>query len=49
MEYAMLPGQEDLFRTAAMQRKLAAICSGIREAYSLEGHTDTFLWEQYLD
>ncbi len=46
-ETAMMPGQESLFTTKAMQKKLAAVCSGIREAYGL---TDTtpYPWEQYL-
>ena len=44
--YACLPGQEAVFRSETMQRKLAAVCDGIRQAFSLpEG---TYLWEQYL-
>ena len=49
MEYAMLPGQEALFRPAIMQAKLAALCTGIREAYGLKQSEETFLWEQYLE
>lgn len=49
LEYAMLPGQEELFRTEVMQKKLYTICTGIREAYDLEDTTTPFLWEQYLD
>ena len=49
MEYAMLPGQEALFRTDAMQKKLRTICTGIREAYGLEDAQTAFLWEQYLE
>lgn len=46
-EYAMLPGQEAFFQTKAMQKKLAAVCLGIRQAYGLtEG--GTYPWEQYL-
>jgi len=44
-EYAMLPGQEHLFRSKTMQSKLTAICTGIREAYGLK---DAYPWEQYL-
>ena len=47
-EYAMLPDQQYLFRSKTMQSKLAAICTGIREAYNLEISEDSFIWEQYL-
>lgn len=49
MEYAMLPGQESLFRSQRMQEKLKQLCSGIREAYGLEDWAEDFLWEQYLE
>ncbi len=49
LEYAMLPGQEAVFRPLAMQKKLQALCAGIREAFSLEDRADALLWEQYLD
>lgn len=49
MEYAMLPGNEELFSTPIMQRKLQALSDGIREAYNLEESQETFLWEQYLE
>lgn len=32
-----------------MQKKLAALCTGIREAYQLEDFEGVLLWEQYLD
>ena len=48
MEYAMLPGNEELFRSETMQRKLRALCLGIREAFELTDFSETFLWEQYL-
>lgn len=48
MEYAMLPGNASLFRSDAMQRKLRTLCSGIREAFSLEDYSGSLLWEQYL-
>lgn len=49
LEYAMLPGQEDLFRPKAMQAKLKTLCNGIRDAYNLKENRETFLWEQYLE
>ena len=48
-EFACLEGKEDFFRSATMQKKLKAICTGIREAYGLKKSEDTFLWEQYLE
>lgn len=48
MEYAMLEGNQQLFKAPALQAKLQAICDGIREAYDLENSEDTFPWEQYL-
>ena len=49
MEYAMLPGNADMFRAPVMQAKLKKLCIGIREAFGLENAPETFLWEQYLD
>ncbi len=49
MEYAMLPGNRELFRPPVLQRKLQALCDGIREAYSLRKYDEVFLWEQYLE
>ena len=48
MEFAMTPGNEKLFQTEAMQRKLSTLCLGIRKAFHLTGSPDIFLWEQYL-
>lgn len=48
MEYAMMPGNEEVFRSPTMQAKLRCICKGIREAYGLKGSPEAFLWEQYL-
>lgn len=48
MEYAMMPGNEYLFESAIMQRKLYQICTGIRECFNLEKSSKTYLWEQYL-
>ena len=47
MEYAMVPGQEDCFSSAIMQKKLRTLCLGIREAFSLDSDT-AYPWEQYL-
>lgn len=47
-EYAMQEGNKELFEAPALQAKLKAICSGIREAYGLKKSEETFLWEQYL-
>lgn len=47
-EYAMLEDSSHLFRSDTMQRKLSAICTGIREAYNLENTDGPFPWEQYL-
>lgn len=49
MEYAMIPGNEEYFRSLAMQSKLLALCQGIREAFRLEQWPEGFLWEQYLN
>ena len=49
MEYAMLDGQEDLFRSAPMQAKLRKLCQGIRKAFYLEAEPVAYRWEQYLD
>lgn len=47
--YAMVEGNESYFESAAMQKKLLAICKGFREAYDLKKSPETFLWEQYLE
>lgn len=49
MEYAMLPGNAELFRPKSMQAKLRQLCTGIREAYGLKNDAAEFLWEQYLE
>ena len=46
---AMLPGNKDTFRPWILQRKLTAICKGIREAYGLTESPESYPWEQYLD
>lgn len=47
-EYACMPGNEEIFQSAAIQKKLQRICKGIREAYGLKKVETEFLWEQYL-
>ncbi len=46
-EYAMLPGNADVFRSETMQTKLTALCQAIRQAYGLK-KAETLPWEQYL-
>lgn len=48
LENAMLQGKGELFRSEYLQRKLSALCLGIREAYGLKKYTDILPWEQYL-
>ncbi len=48
LENAMLQGKKTLFQSEYMQRKLTALCTGIREAYRLKDHPDILPWEQYL-
>ena len=48
LENAMLQGKEEIFQSEYMQRKLMALCTGIREAYGLKKHTAPLPWEQYL-
>lgn len=45
-EYACMSGKEAYFQSETMQKKLARICAGIREAFGLTG--ERYLWEQYL-
>ena len=47
LEYAMTPGNEAVFASETMQRKLATLCQGIRQAFDLEAD-QICLWEQYL-
>ncbi len=47
-EYAMLSGNEELFHSEYMQRKLNALCTAIRDAYGLKRSPDPLPWEQYL-
>lgn len=49
MEYAMKPGNEEVFRSEYMQKKLKTLCTGIREAFGLKESSEQYLWEQYLE
>ena len=43
--YACMPGNEDVFRTQTMQKKLQVLCEGLRQAFDL---SDKCVWEQYI-
>lgn len=45
---AMMPNNGEIFSAAIMQRKLEALCTGIRRAFGLRKSPDCFPWEQYL-
>lgn len=45
-EYACMPGNEEVFASKPMQKKLKRVCDGIREAFDLKD--ETYIWEQYL-
>ena len=45
---AMEEGNEDLFKTEIMQKKLLLLCRGIRDAWGLKKSTEIFPWDQYL-
>lgn len=49
LEYAMTPGNEELFKPEYLQKKLLQICEGIRESFGWERYEGTFIWEQYLN
>lgn len=48
MQYAMMPGNEEVFQSEYMQKKLKTLCTGIRESFGMKQSPDSFLWEQYL-
>ena len=48
MEYAMTSGNEELFSSLIMQKKLNLLSQGIREAFGLHNSDRILLWEQYL-
>ena len=43
----MMPGNEEIFASETMQKKLLTLCQGIRQAFALEEDV-AYLWEQYL-
>lgn len=47
LEYAMTPGNSEVFASEIMQKKLSTLCLGIRQAFELDPST-AYLWEQYL-
>lgn len=49
MACAMEEGNEDLFESKIMQKKLRKLCQGIRKAFGLTKSSEVFLWEQYLE
>ena len=46
---ALTEGNEDVFSSEIMQKKLQKLCSSIREAYEWKKDERSFLWEQYLE
>lgn len=48
LEYAVNPGNGELFVAPVMQQKLKRICTGIREGFHLTDAPGSFIWEQYL-
>ena len=49
MEYAMTDGNEEVFESLWMQRKLQRLCRGIRKAFGLSKYEDVLPWEVYLE
>ena len=45
---AMMPGNEAMFASETMQKKLELLCKAIRDAWKLEKKTEIYPWEQYL-
>ena len=48
MEYAMTEGNEEVFESMWMQRKLQRLCRGIRKAFDLSKYPEVLPWEVYL-
>ncbi len=48
MAMAMMDGNEDIFESDILQKKLTVLCKGIRKAFGLRKSPETFPWEQYL-
>ena len=49
MEYAMTEGNEEVFESLWMQRKLQRLCRGIRKAFGLTKYEEILPWEVYLE
>lgn len=49
MEYAMMEGNEEVFASEWMQRKLLRLCRGIRKAFKLSKYGEVLPWEVYLE
>lgn len=49
MEYAMMEGNEEVFASDWMQRKLLRLCRGIRKAFGLSKYEEVLPWEAYLE
>lgn len=49
MEYAMMEGNEEVFASDWMQRKLLRLCRGIRRAFGLSKYEEVLPWEVYLE
>ena len=47
-EYAIMEGNEEVFSSTIMQRKLSLLCTAIRDAFDLDSDSQ-FPWEQYLN
>ena len=47
LEYALTPGNSEIFASRIMQQKLTTLCRGIRQAFALD-ESVTYPWEQYL-
>ena len=45
---AIEEGNEEVFKTETMQKKLLTLCRGIRAAWGLKKSTEIYPWEQYL-
>lgn len=48
-EYAMQAGNQEVFASDTMQKKLLTVCKGIRDAFGWRKTEGVFPWEQYLE
>ncbi len=49
LEYAMMPGNEAVFASETMQKKLHLLCFSLRDAFDWKRDERAFPWEQYLN